>query len=467
MESSSGRCRKNGGDKMSIHTTIHEALRLDMPFRMESITRLTISQKLNDHAYAEIEGTVGEDALETCLQMNEQNNISIRQTDKNGETILFTGVPVALHVVQEGQTKVWCRMCDYSVFMDYEKKKRSFQREDSSYRSLFSEIIKEHGGDLIDCACESSSYQAPLIQYGETDWEFLKRVSSYIGAVLYPCVMGVVPQLCIGFGDGGDYHRNHGSRQMEKHIREYRRFKDDGKDHLETDFITCQVEDSSGYQIGDRVTCDSISYRITGTEYSLKKGVLEKHCHMQQDSGLCRERQYNSGLKGLSLTGRITDVEADRLKLHLDIDGGNEGGSHWYPWKRADWFCMPEKGSRGVLYIPSKDEGTAFVKSLTRTDGNKNKKVQDPDNQCLITKHHKGMEFTPASMTFYADKGDIFLRLSGKSGVEVSSSEALNLYAGPKLKMNCRNLRIESQEQILLATSKTNIVIDDLIHISG
>lgn len=467
MESGSDRCRRNGGDKMSICTTIHGQLRLDMPFRMESITRLTISQKLNEHAHAEIEGTVGDGALETCFQLNEHTNITIRQTDEKGETILFMGVPTDLRVVQEGQTRVRIRMCDYSVFLDDKKKERSFSRGDSSYQALFSEIIKEHGGDLIDCASGNTSYPAPFIQYGETDWEFLKRAASYVGAALYPCITGAVPRICIGFGEGEYYHRNHESCRMEKHIREYRRRKDDGKEPREADFISCQMKASSEYQMGDRVTCDSITYRITEIKYTLKKGILEKHCRIQQESGLRREKKYNDGLKGLSLMGKVTDVGADRLKLHLDIDGENEGEPHWYPWNRADWFCMPEKGSRAVLYIPSADEGTAFVKSLTRTDGNKNKKTQDPDNQCLITKHHKGMEFTPASMTFYADKGDVFLRLSGKSGVEVSSSEPLNLYAGPKLKMNCRNLRIESQEQIVLATAKTNIVIDDLLHING
>ncbi|WP_252238059.1 hypothetical protein [Clostridium sp. VAP51] len=69
--------------------------------------------------------------------------------------------------------------------MDLEKKSRSFQGEYLTYTEIFNTINKIHNAQMIDYVTNSKTIDNMIVQYNETDWEFLKRLASHFNTVLH------------------------------------------------------------------------------------------------------------------------------------------------------------------------------------------------------------------------------------------------------------------------------------------
>ena len=140
---------------MSVKTRIHDSISLELPFGLTSVTKLKINQRLNDHSKAWIEGTIQDEDVAACSNIGWKENITIGYQDGQTNQTLFSGIPVGVKVKHEGQAYVSLELCSSSILMDYEKKTRSFQRKDMSYKNLFKELVKDNGGDIIDYASHS------------------------------------------------------------------------------------------------------------------------------------------------------------------------------------------------------------------------------------------------------------------------------------------------------------------------
>ena len=61
-----------------------------------------------------------------------------------------------------------------------EKKNRSFQNKQKTYVSLENEIMEVYSKAMIsDVASKKKELGKFIVQYQETDWEFLKRLASH------------------------------------------------------------------------------------------------------------------------------------------------------------------------------------------------------------------------------------------------------------------------------------------------
>lgn len=436
-----------------MKTKVHDSISVELPFALTSVTKLKIKQGLNHHSRAWLEGIVQDQDVQACSNISWRENITIRFEDGPVSQILFSGIPCGIKIKYEGQAYVSMEFCSRTIFMDYEKKTRSFQRKDKSYKALFRELVKSNGGDIIDYVPASAVYEAPLIQYEETDWEFLKRISSHIGVPVYPNPTGGAAQVYIGFGSNQAFLDGTASKIVKKRSK---------------DFLSFSIDGGWNCGLGDQVTFEGKSLLVTGIEDSYEGGLLSRRCLLEARGKVTRKRGYQKLMKGASLNGTITAVETDRVRIRLDVDGKVPGERlHWYPWHRNDWFCMPEAGSKARLYIPGPDEGQAYVADIVRTEGKKNSKNQRPENKCFITKRGKGMEAAPHSISFRASGKKLTMQLTEGSGVKIRSSRGIQINAGETFVCKGDSIKIESREQIALATGSTSIVIDDLLQMKG
>lgn len=55
-----------------------------------------------------------------------------------------------------------------------------------TYEEIAKEILKEYSGAVIATVGEKVPIEKPLIQYKETDREFLKRITSHFENIIYP-----------------------------------------------------------------------------------------------------------------------------------------------------------------------------------------------------------------------------------------------------------------------------------------
>ncbi|WP_394523885.1 hypothetical protein [Lacrimispora sp. JR3] len=451
-----------------MKTIIHDSISVELPFALTSVTKLKINQSLNHHSRAWLEGTIQDQDVKVCSNLSWRENVTI--TYENGKTnqIIFSGIPYGVKIKYEGQAYVSLEFCSRSMFMDDQKKTRSFQRNDRTYKTLFRELIKSNGGDIIDFTSSSDVYKAPLIQYEETDWEFLKRISSHMGVPVYPNPTGGTAQIYIGFGSNHVSVDNSIHKTIMKRMGEYLQFRKINSSFMESDFLAFYVNNVWNCGLGDEVACEGRSLRVTRIEDSYEDGLLSRRCLLEIKGGITRKKSYQKLLKGASLKGIITAVGPDRVRVRLDADEKvPKEKLYWYPWHRNDWFCIPEVGSKAALYIPGEDEALAYVTDIIRPSGKKNSKNQKPEHKCFVTKRGKGMEVTPHSIFFRASGKKMTVQLSDRSGVKIRSSRGIQINAGETFVCNADNIKIKSKEQIALATGSTSIVIDDLLQIKG
>ena len=104
-----------------------------------------------------------------------------------GTKILFSGIVTGVSITESGQMKTACvEGKSRSWLMDRTKHSRSFQNAHITFQALTQEILKDYTGSSLIYTGDSREIGNLIIQYEETDWDFLKRVLSLVGLALTP-----------------------------------------------------------------------------------------------------------------------------------------------------------------------------------------------------------------------------------------------------------------------------------------
>ena len=148
-------------------------------------TELAIVKCINDHARARVVAVVLEGEKDKYVNMTQtQTNIEIKYEDDSGVTQMFKGVVTDIEVkAVRGIFYVTIDGISNTFNLDLKIKRRSFQDKNMAYTSLIKEVIKDYpGADYIDVAAKSKKIEKFIIQYDETDWQYLKTYG-----IIYSC----------------------------------------------------------------------------------------------------------------------------------------------------------------------------------------------------------------------------------------------------------------------------------------
>lgn len=164
--------------------------------------------------------------LEICTSENKHNRLKMRATvrEKDQQAVLDTdwmdGKITVMERLDAGR-EIFCGMIEHvvcrkenrlliveltakdrSVCLDREKKKRTFQNPQMAYGQIIEEVLKDydHINFLWD-GMEDREIVDPVIQYEETDWEFLIRLGSHFSRTLFTDVRA--GEQCLFFSSKG------------------------------------------------------------------------------------------------------------------------------------------------------------------------------------------------------------------------------------------------------------------------
>lgn len=452
-------------------------LTVDMPVKVLKVTELRTEESFNNHARAYFTGIIDEkDRMKAIYDLNIQTHVKIKAVTEEGDKIIFSGLPVSVNLEHVRNVYyVHIVLSSYSILSDFELKSRSFQNIQNQYKNIFSEIVKEYNGVLSDTATKGANQKAPIIQYEETDWEFMKRIASQLGHKIYTDAKNNVPVIRIGIDAGNSFEEEGYNYIIEKSIKDYFEWQGNYNDCTEQDFITYCIESTNNYELGDRVSYKGVSFVVVEKISQLSRGILVYTYRLQREDGIKQSTIYNPKFAGLSIEGKVLAVEKDKLKLHLSIDSEQKvDEAYWYTFDTSysaegstGWYCMPQAGDSVLLYIPGKDERLAFVKRVNRFDGLENPKVQDPKIKYFGTVDGKQMKLAPKELSFDAVEGSLFIKMSDQAGVEITGNSDINLKTKGFMYGECEIMNMESKDKIILSTGKANIIVDKIVHIKG
>lgn len=101
---------------------------------------------------------------------------------------LYSGIVQSAEAKEENGLRIIClQLSSGSILLDMEKKSRSYQNTGMSYGGVINETLAPwNTAAIYPSSLSGTAIGFPVIQYQETDWQFVKRMASRFGLSLYP-----------------------------------------------------------------------------------------------------------------------------------------------------------------------------------------------------------------------------------------------------------------------------------------
>lgn len=465
---------------------VTEELKIELPFKYKIIKKLKIKEKLNEHSEISITGILANDkenidifrklAITDNLKIKGRRVVVKNKIEIEEEIDIFYGIITRIKLEQDGNLYNFeLEGNSYSLMLDLKKKKRSFQDKNLTYRNLIGDIVKENKGNTIFMGDFSKTLDIPFIQYDETDWEFIKRLSSYLGLKLCPDIKTEKPNIFIGIKKGNEYVCNAYEYKLKKDMKSYLNIKENYIKVTEEDFMSYEVEVKDNYEIGDKILYKDLKLVVIEKCLELKNSELINKYELKIERNIKQEKLYNEQIIGQVINGKVIKVLNDKMKVHLDIDEKQEEskaylysfGSNYTTEGSTGWYIMPEIENKVELYIPTKSEGSAYLRRILREDGKENEKTQDTAIKYLGTIDGKELKIAPKELKFTTNGESLYLNMENDGGISIVSNENINIYSDKNIKIESEKLIIKSNDKIAITTKDANIVIDEVTHLKG
>jgi len=456
---------------------LHKDIHFEGDIDFVQITKLRIEERLNDHATAYITGVLHDQvSISEVYRLTINSNFRIKVLENGDEVVIFAGVLVGLEIKSLIDVKyLSVKLKSHSFKLDIQKQSRSFQDINNPYRSIFTQIVQdEHKGIILDTASNMQPQGRFIVQYNETDWNFLKRLASQLNAIIYAHMEANKPQVGIGTPLGKSYienpHQFEISRAIGEHMRNASNFPRWGN----LDFISDVFQSTDIYSLCDVLIIDGVEYLIAEKICELLQGILLNTYRLQPKSSFHQNIMYNEKLTGTSIEGQVLEAEGDKVKLHLEIDQHqNSGTAYWFncdtPYVaegHTGTYIMPELGTVAHLYFPNRDERQAYIRPILRRGGAKNSKTGSPDTKYLETIDGKELMLSPDSLSLTAKHGKVHMTMSEGGGITFASQGDVYI-KGVEMNLSGETICMKANDKISLMTNGGSILINEDVDIRG
>ncbi|WP_042160179.1 contractile injection system protein, VgrG/Pvc8 family [Paenibacillus gorillae] len=454
------------------------------PYGLVNLQQLSIKKKLNEHAYVKFTGIVPEEKKDSYIEMTGPNTqIEISQVDEEGAlSPLFCGIVLSIEIkVIRGIYYMEVEGVSHSYKLDTKKKSRSFQNPNLTYPALLEKISKEYPGlEVMDAATNGGGIGKFTLQYQETDWQFLKRLASRMHTSLMPATVFDSPKFYFGvFESSAKAELDNYHYEVNKKMSEFRYFSEqEGADVEDRDFIFYEVETDKVLDLGHVVAFKGKQLYVREAVSEMTAGLLKHRYTLCSHRGLRHSVLYNELLIGASIQGEVISVTGDKVQVHLQIDKEqSKAEAHAFPYSsvysaegNSGWYCMPETGDHVLVYFPSnkEEEGVANGSVRQNSEDGGHNKLGNPDMKYFRTASGKELLMGPDEIVVTAKDGEIFIRISDKTGIEIQSSKPIKLTAAEDITMDAgRNLIISAKDEIYLNCKESEITLNGNTTIVG
>lgn len=400
------------------------------PFAVEGIVEMKVEQALNQHAAMYLKGIIPKENGDLGV-MDTDDSTVITVSDQDG--VIFSGLVQDIRASFEGQVyylEVWA--VSFSIKADTDVISRSFQDAGMSYQQI-GDLMAGENSLSMSMEAASLSVNHLLLQYQETNWEFLKRIASHNQSVLLPSVED--EKFYFGIPKGNQKGSLLSYRfSVGKNIRRYRRHSGSGVDVSPADSLEYIVTaDDSVLSIGDMVDYGGNTLFVREAQIHLADAVLTCRYVLCPENGLKVPTAYNQHITGLTLTGQVLEVNNDTVKVLLCVDESQDTATAYaFPYitpysaeNHTGLYLMPEVGDVVNIQFPTEDESLAVaLSSYRQADSDR---TGDPNVKYLRTPHDKEIRISEDEILITAKTGGLYIRLNQDDGIEVFSQHGITV----------------------------------------
>lgn len=173
-----------------------------IPNNEYNLKNFCMSFEANKHSRVEMEIEIFTKETNNYIQFNRTVDLEFIIAmntlfeEKKEEIIFFIGQVLSSIFYNSGKSRYFLKIDAVSLSekMDRVKKYRAFQKTTLTYEEVVKQIFDDYPNIpyLLNSEKLKDTIKAPLIQFKETDWEFLVRVLSRIGLCAFSLANGSI-----------------------------------------------------------------------------------------------------------------------------------------------------------------------------------------------------------------------------------------------------------------------------------
>lgn len=444
-----------------VEAVNYEKIRVN-GYNLEAIKSLKIETNINEHAVLKLTGILKNEAKDKDVNLTTNNKTIEVYYLKNESITLFNGVVTNIEInVELDVYTLNIEAKSMSYLMDIKSKCKSFQDISMTTHKLIESIMQDYSNSRYILNIPDEEVKELLIQYEETDWEFLKRIASKYNQGLFPTMDSKAIQFIMAVPEQPKELKSENiNYKIYKNLDDYNYMLQNYlQDASEVDYMTYEIENYEILQLGENIKFQGQAFYVYEGSYEIKNGILTNNYKLKIKNGLRQKRMFNSKVIGSSIDGKIIQVQSDLVRIHLEIDETqDEGTAYWFKFSTmsastdgSGWYCMPEIGDSVRAYFPTKDEDQAFavsaVSGYEQGAGEAEDRMGNPDDKYLRTANDKQVKLTPGGIFISCDSGQAEMSLTSDGTLSITSQNNININA-------TENIKIEAQKSFLVSAKQ-------------
>ncbi|SFR67902.1 Phage late control gene D protein (GPD) [Anaeromicropila populeti] len=414
---------------------------------IEVLTEFKISQQPNKHPRAQFRGILKEDANVDEIKSRSQDIlIQVIAEYKSGKELrLFVGYieKFEIEVLDSETNELSVELIGTSCKLDQEWKNRSFQDVSKTHEDIMNKVL---GIPVRWNTEQSRRIQMPVIQYNETDWQFLRRLSS-----IYEQPVIVNEKTNTYFLDVGSSLEQSGISLNHKFYKQgiskkYYELGGKTAGMSKKDFMyyeICCKEDAS---LGQTVVFKETTLVICKKTTELIDGELIYQYRLAGKNYSKVTRKFNDYFIGHTILGEVIETEAETLKLSLKLEDDEHLDDVAYPYQWTPEtgnlvYCMPQIGTTVSLYFSDNDESSGKVVNCIRKNGTSSPKMGNTSNKHFTTEDGMLMDLNMDTINFATTEDENGLSFSNlnlvdKLGIYMETAGDFTLVADKKIEFH-------------------------------
>ena len=440
---------------------------------LDKILACEIQSHIGEHSTLKLSGLV-ENEEEFLYGVSDGQDIEVIIQGSEGTKILFSGIVTGVSITESGQMKTACvEGKSRSWLMDRTKHSRSFQNAHITFQALTQEILKDYTGSSLIYTGDSQEIGNLIIQYEETDWDFLKRVLSLVGLALTPDSQKAGLKLFAGVPKFPETALSYTVLEMDKDMDSYYYLKANKREVHAADFTQYIVSSEQLMGIFDTAAVQGQSLAVYAYQYSFEQQEMMGTYCLQSAKGLVVQASYPMHLIGAALMARVVRVSKNKIQAAMEIDGAHiERAVHWFPYSTlsaspdgSGWYCMPEIDDDVRIYFPSKQEAEAIalsaVSNYDAPQGGSDR-MQDPNNRYFRTKYGQELALNADSVKLSCNENKSSITILTDGTIRIQAQESVNVQAKEKITLHAENeLSIRVKDQFLMQSNQGGLVLSE------
>lgn len=361
---------------------------------------MEIINEENKHSVLRLSYLISLDEYEIYMEylhgQKKDISISIISHDENGEEIfnnmVFYGLVKSIEIVDTiDGTRCIFEGISKSYLLDKEKRYISYQDVNTSFGDIIGSINSRYENISIISDEFSSMQQSNfLVQYNESDWEFLLRISSEYNFAL----LNVGTGIKVGFGNGET------EEELEDNIRLH--FRRSNEDYME--YV---IDSKMVYLQGARATLnlaeEEIGILVKASKIKINNNLIDCSYAFINPTTYKRNKMKNKNIAGRAIEAKVVEIlnvnEIAKLTVNFNtnlLKREEESGIETqlgqelyqfpyvtpYSQSHTGYFCTPEVDDNVIVYFPDEKENNAYV--LGAVNSLANGRFSDRQNRNFI-----------------------------------------------------------------------------------